>query len=251
MSVTPEITPFILISYTGNPRSVATLAHELGHSVHAQLSGSRKQSTDVRGTLPLAETASVFGELLLTDRLLAESNEAMRKSLLLEMINDAYGTILRQSFFVLFERDAHDAIPNGMNIDEISDLYLKNLKTQFGDSLKIPDEFRNEWLSIPHIFSTPFYCYSYAWGSLLVMALYKQYREEGVKSFAPRYMKMLSYGGSEAPERILKEAGFDVRSKALLAERFRRARKIAQRIRKPRLSGRSLQLWCAPCKRKE
>jgi len=209
-----------LISYTGNPRSVATLAHELGHSVHAQLSGAVNNQLTFEAPLPLAETASVFGELLLTDRLLAESNDATRKSLLLEMINDAYGTILRQSFFVLFEREAHDAIPAGMNIDEISDLYLKNLKTQFGDSLKVPEEFRNEWLLIPHIFQTPFYCYSYAWGNLLVMALYKQYREEGAKSFAPRYMKILSYGGSEAPERILNEAGFDIHSRAFWQSGF-------------------------------
>ena len=221
MSVTPEITPYILISYTGNPRTVATLAHELGHSVHSQALGQHEQSgRPYEPPLPLAETASVFGELLLTDRLLAESDVATRKSLLLEMINDAYATILRQAFFVLFERDAHDRIPKGMNIDEISEMYLKNLKTQFGDSLKVQAEFRNEWLSIPHIFSTPFYCYSYAWGNLLVMALYRQYREEGVKSFAPRYMKILSYGGSEAPERILNEAGFDVRSRAFWQSGF-------------------------------
>ncbi len=213
MSVTPEITPYILMSYTGKPRSVATLAHELGHAVHAQLSGRRNNQLTFEAPLPLAETASVFGELLLTEKLMSQSSEETKRSLLLEMLNDAYGTILRQSFFVLFEREAHEASANGATVDELSRLYLGNLKTQFADSLTVPEEFKNEWLSIPHIYSTPFYCYAYAWGNLLVLALYKQFREEGAKSFAPRYMKLLSYGGSESPEKILTETGFDIHSR--------------------------------------
>ncbi|MHB8568206.1 MAG: M3 family oligoendopeptidase [Nitrososphaerales archaeon] len=213
MSVTPELTPYILLSYTGKPRSVATLAHELGHSIHSQLSGRRNSQLTFEASLPLAETASVFGELLLTDKLMSEASEDSRRSLLLEMLNDSYGTILRQSFFVLFERQAHEAISGGATVEELSLLYLKNLREQFSDSLEVPDEFKNEWLSIPHIYQTPFYCYAYSWGNLLVLALYKQFREEGAKPFVPRYLKILSYGGSEAPEKILNEAGFDIRSR--------------------------------------
>ncbi|HZW55141.1 MAG TPA: M3 family oligoendopeptidase [Nitrososphaerales archaeon] len=222
MSVSPDITPYILLSYTGNPRSVATMAHELGHGIHSQLSARRNKNNQLtfEAPLPLAETASVFGELLLMDRLLAESDAESRKSLLVEMLNDAYATILRQSFFVLFEMESHEAIGSGVNVDELCSKYLSNLKTQFSDSMDVPEEFAYEWLSIPHIYQSPFYCYSYSWGNILVMALYKQYREEGAKAFAPRYMKILAYGGSESPEKILNEAGFDIRSKSFWQSGF-------------------------------
>ncbi len=212
MSVTPEIVPYVLLSFTGTPRSVATLAHELGHAIHDQLSAQRNNQLTFEAPLPLAETASVFGELLLTDKMLTEADEETRKSLLVDMMNDSYATILRQAFFVLFELDAHESIAGGTNIDDLRDLYLSNLKTQFGDSLYLPSEFGYEWLSIPHIYGTPFYCYAYAWGNLLVLSLYRQYKKEGAKSFAPKYMKLLSYGGSESPEKILTESGFDIRS---------------------------------------
>jgi len=215
MSVTPEITPYILMSYTGKPRSVSTLAHELGHAVHSQLSARRNDNQlTYEAPLPLAETASVFAELLLTDCMLADADERTRKSLLVDLINDSYATIMRQAFFVLFEMDAHEKIPAGATIDQLCDIYYDNLKDQFGGSLTIPEEFRNEWLSIPHIYQSPFYCYSYAWGNLLVMALYSEFKKQGAATFAPKYIKLLSYGGSETPEIILNEAGFDVRSKS-------------------------------------
>lgn len=214
MSVTPDLTPYVLMSFTGKLQSVFTLSHELGHAIHSQLSAARNDNQlTLEAALPLAETASVFAELLLTDRLLSDSNENTHKSILVDLMNDSYGTIVRQAFFVLFERDAHQKIADGVTIDRLCDLYYENLKNQFGDSLDIPSEFRNEWLSIPHIYQAPFYCYSYAWGNLLVMALYSQFKDQGVSNFAPKYIKMLSYGGSEAPEKILTEAGFDIRSR--------------------------------------
>jgi oligoendopeptidase F len=214
MSVTPEITPYILMSYTGKPRSVSTLAHEMGHAVHSQLSARKNENQlTYEPPLPLAETASVFAELLLTDRLLSESDDKTRRAIQVDLLNESYATILRQAFFVLFEVEAHEKISTGVNVDELSDKYYQNLKDQFGGSLSIPEEFKNEWLSIPHIFQTPFYCYSYAWGNLLVMALYSEFKKQGASNFAPKYMKLLSYGGSETPETVLKEAGFDIRSK--------------------------------------
>ncbi|MGH2638768.1 MAG: M3 family oligoendopeptidase, partial [Rhabdochlamydiaceae bacterium] len=212
-SVTPEITPYVLLSYTGKPRGVATLAHELGHAVHAQLSAKRNNHLTFEAPLPLAETASIFGELLLTDKMLSSAEEEeTRKSLLVGMMNDSYATITRQSFFVLFEIQAHESIANGINIDDLCEIYLSNLKLQFGNSLELPQEFKYEWLSIPHIYQSPFYCYSYSWGNLLVLSLYRQYKQEGAKVFAPKYLKLLSYGGSESPETILTESGFDIRS---------------------------------------
>ncbi len=211
-SITPNITPYVLLSYTGTPRSVATLAHELGHAIHDQLSAERNNQLTFEAPLPIAETASVFGELLLTDRMLLEADVNTRKSILVDMINDSYGTIMRQAFFVLFEIDAHREISEGADMNDIKDMYLANLKTQFNDSVKVQSQFGYEWLSIPHIYGSPFYCYSYAWGNLLVLSLYRQYKKEGAKDFAPKYLKILSYGGSESPEKILTETGFDVRS---------------------------------------
>jgi oligoendopeptidase F len=233
MSVTPDITPYILMSYTGKPRSVSTLAHELGHAIHSQLSAKRNDNElTYEAPLPLAETASVFAELLLTDKLLSEADDKTRKSLLMELMNDSYATIMRQAFFVLFELEAHEKISAGVNIDTLCDSYLENLKLQFGSSLSIPEEFKNEWLSIPHIYQSPFYCYSYAWGNLLVMALYSEFKKEGAKSFAPKYIKLLSYGGAESPEKILTEAGFNIRQKSFWQNGFDQIGQILSELEK-------------------
>lgn len=214
MSVTPDVTPYILMSFTGKPRSVSTLAHELGHAIHSQLSARRNDNQlTYEAPLPLAETASVFAEMLLIDRILSDADQTTKKSILVDLLNDSYATIMRQAFFVMFELEAHEKISTGVNLDELCETYLQTLKIQFGNSLTVPREFQNEWLSIPHIFQSPFYCYSYAWGNLLVMALYSEYKKHGASSFAPKYIQLLSYGGSETPERILNEAGFDIRSK--------------------------------------
>src|SRR5487761_578529 len=220
MSITPDITPYVLLSYTGTARSVSTLAHELGHSVHSQLSSKRNNQLTFEAPLPLAETASVFGEQLLIDRLMSEADEDTRRALLVSMLDDAYATIQRQAFFVLFEKDAHEKIASGVNVDDLSSLYFENLRKQFGSPVILPEDFKSEWLGIPHIFQTPFYCYAYAWGNLMVLALYKQFRDEGPRDFAPRYLKLLSYGGSESPAKILSEAGFDIRSRAFWQSGF-------------------------------
>lgn len=221
MSVSPGITPYILMSYTGKPRGVSTLAHELGHAIHSQLSARKTENQlTFEPPLPLAETASVFAEMLLVDRMLEEADKKTRKSLLVDLLNDSYATILRQAFFVLFELGAHEKISRGANIDELCDLYFSGLKDQFGSALTVQDEFRFEWLSIPHIYQTPFYCYSYAWGNLLVMALYNEFKKEGASAFAPKYVRLLSYGGSETPETVLNEAGFDIRSKSFWQSGF-------------------------------
>jgi oligoendopeptidase F len=117
---------------------------------------------------------------------------------------------MRQIFFALFEREAHEMIANNASVEDLAKAYMKNLETQFGDSLVIGEEFRWEWVSIPHIYDVPFYVYAYAFGQLLVLALYQQYKQEG-EAFIPRYLEILSAGGSMPPVEILDRAGVDVR----------------------------------------
>jgi oligoendopeptidase F len=208
-TVLPRLTPWVLVNYTGRVRDVATLAHELGHAVHSMLAEEHSILTQ-HASLPLAETASVFAEMLMTDRLLREESDPLaRRDLLASAVDDVYATVLRQSYFVLFELEAHQAILAGRSTEDLSELYLANLAEQFGDSVAVAPEFRHEWMSIPHIYQTPFYCYAYSFGQLLVLALYHRYQEQGA-AFKPGYLKLLSYGGSARPEAILGEMGIDM-----------------------------------------
>jgi oligoendopeptidase F len=208
-TATPDLTPWVLLNFQGRPDDVATMAHELGHAIHSMLASDHSVFTAVP-SLPLAETASTFGEMLLVDRLLArEQDEAVRLDLLFRQVDDAYATIMRQAYFALFERQAHQMVNEGASVDELSKAYMENLRQQFGEAVELSDEFRWEWVSIPHIYQVPFYVYAYAFGQLLVLSLYQQFQEEG-EAFKPRYLKILSAGGSEAPVSILSEAGIDV-----------------------------------------
>ncbi|MBI5943797.1 MAG: M3 family oligoendopeptidase [Chloroflexi bacterium] len=209
-SVVPEMTPWVLVNYQGTGREVATLAHELGHAIHAMLASHHNTFT-FHSSLPLAETASTFAEMVLIDKLLTEEkDDSVRRDILFKQMDDAYATIMRQSYFALFEKQAHEMVQKNASADDLAAAYLENLKEQFGDSLELSDEFKWEWVGIPHIYHTPFYVYAYAFGQLLVLALYQQFKAEG-ESFKPKYLRILSAGGSEAPEKILSEAGINIR----------------------------------------
>jgi oligoendopeptidase F len=210
-SPSPQLVPWVLVNYTGRIRDVTTLAHELGHSVHAILASGHSILT-FHAPLPLAETASVFAEMLVTDRLLQqETDRDVQRDLLITILDDAYATVERQAFISIFEREAHARIAQGGSSDELAELYRQNLVVQFGDSLELADEFAWEWLTIPHIFTSPFYPYAYSFGQLLVLALYQQYLAEPA-AFVPRYLRLLSYGGSAEPQIILAEAGLEITS---------------------------------------
>ncbi len=212
-SVLPGQTPWVLVNYNGQPGDVATLAHELGHAVHGLMAAEHSVLT-FHSSLPMAETASVFAEVLLLERLLeGESDAEVRRDILAHFVDDAYATVIRQAFFVLFEREAHALVEEGRTVAHLADRYLANLEEQFGDAVELSDEFRWEWVTIPHIYHTPFYCYAYSFGQLLVLALYRQYKGEG-ESFVPRYLRILAHGGSMSPAEILDEAGVDVTSAA-------------------------------------
>ena len=208
MSITPEITPYVLLNHTDTKRDVSTLAHELGHAIHDLYTSDLPHSVS-HAPIPLCETASTFCELLLFEYLLKKSTKEEKKTLLIEKISDSYATIIRQIYFTKFEIDAHNNIPKGYTEDDISQMYLENLKEQFGDSLIIPDAFKYEWLYVSHFFYYPFYCYGYSFGDLLSMALYQEYKKEG-KKFIPKFERILSSGGSVDPQVLLKKEGFDI-----------------------------------------
>lgn len=209
----PDVTPWVLINYTGRVRDVSTLAHELGHAVHAMMANEHSVLT-FHSSLPMAETASVFGEMLLTDKLLAEENDPLvRRTLVSTVLDDAYATITRQGYFVIFEKTAHKMILDGATPNQLHETYFENLREQFGDAVDLSNDFKLEWTAIPHIYHTPFYCYAYAFGNLLVLALYRKYKEIG-DSFVSDYLRILEYGGSASPDHIISEAGFDMSSAA-------------------------------------
>lgn len=212
-STLPELTPWVLINYANKPRDVSTLAHELGHAVHSQLARDHSLLT-FHPVLPMAETASVFSEMILNERLLAEEKDrGVRRDILARWLDDTYATVMRQAYFVLFEKEAYPAIEQGKTLDELSAMYLDNLHEQFGEGIEVPDEFKWEWIVIPHFFHTPFYTYAYSFGQLLTLSLYRRFRDEG-QTFVPKYLRILSYGGSASPSYILGEAGIDISSAA-------------------------------------
>lgn len=228
-SVAPKLTPWVLTNYNGRARDIATLAHELGHAVHAMLAAEHSAFT-YQASLPLAETASTFGEMLLLDDWLAqEDDEAVRRDLLFAQMDENYATIMRQAFFALFEQQAHEMVEAGATVDELRQAYLENLRAQFGDSIDLSDEFGWEWVSIPHIYHTPFYVYAYSFGQLLVLSLYARYRQEG-DSFKCRYFDILRAGGADSPANILRAAGVDIARADFWRGGFDVLRQMLQRL---------------------
>jgi oligoendopeptidase F len=159
----------------------------------------------------MAETASVFAEMLMHDTLMREARPEDRVAILSEKLGEIYATVMRQAYFVLFELEAHAKVPEGATTDELNAIYLAQLRQQFGP-VEVPDDFQREWQYVPHIFATPFYCYSYSFGMLLSLALYSMYREQG-RAFVPKYEALLAAGGSDSPENLLRPLGVDIRSK--------------------------------------
>lgn len=217
-TIAPKIAPYVLVNFTGKMRDVFTLAHELGHAVHST-AASDKSILVLEAPLPLAETASTFSELLLYDNLAEKISDKEKKLLLAEKIDDLYATILRQAFFTLFETKIHSQIAQGTIVDEISKTYLYNLKEQFGSSISLTDDFALEWSCIPHFYHTPFYCYAYSFGNLLALSLFQRYKIEG-KDFVPIYLKILGAGGSQKPESLLAQHGFDISSEKFWQDGF-------------------------------
>jgi oligoendopeptidase F len=201
----------VLLNYTGTLRDVMTVAHELGHGVHQTL--AREQGLFEQDTpLTLAETASVFGEMLVFRRLLKQERDPKaRLALLCGKLEDAFATVFRQVTMTRFEEKLHAArrSEGELPIERINALWLEANAPMHGDAVRLSDDYAWWWLYIPHFVHSPFYCYAYAFGELLVLALLRRYDEEGA-AFVPRYLDLLRAGGSDAPAALLAELGLDV-----------------------------------------
>ncbi len=209
-TISPKITPYVLVNYAGKSKDVFTLAHELGHAIHSQAASDQSILVS-EAPLPLAETASTFSELLLYDNISDQMSDTEKAAILSEKIDDIYATVMRQAFFTIFEIDAHKQIADGTTIEELSKTYLNNLKTQFAGSIELSDDFALEWSCIPHFYHTPFYCYAYSFGNLLSLSLFQMYQREG-RQFAKTYLEILAAGGSKKPETLLNQYGIDISS---------------------------------------
>lgn len=207
----PSAHPYVLMNYTGKIRDVQTLAHELGHGVHQYL--SRKQGV-LQASTPLttAETASVFGEMLVFQRLIQEEDSARNKlAMLIGKIDDTMATVFRQVTMNRFEHRIHTTRreEGELTAEQFAEHWMATQQAMFGDSVTLGDHYQHWWSYIPHFLHTPGYVYAYAFGELLVLALYAKYREEG-EDFALKYIDLLEAGGSDWPHVLVGKLGIDL-----------------------------------------
>jgi len=232
----PSVHPYVLLNFTARRRDVLTMAHELGHGLHAALAqpqGVFHQATP----LTLAETASVFGETLVFGRLLdAAQDDDSRLSLLAERLEGAIATVFRQIAMNRFEHLFHTTRrgEGELSVDRVCELWVQSQAELFGDSVDITDGYRMWWSYVPHFINTPGYVYAYAYGQLLALSAYGRYREEG-ESFVPRYLELLAAGGSRSPGGLAEIVGIDLHDPgfwdaglALVEEQLTAAERLAE-----------------------
>jgi len=208
---TPSVHPYVLLNYQGKPRDVMTLAHELGHGVH-QVLAAPNGALMAPTPLTLAETASVFGEMLTFRKLLANTaDEKERKAMLAAKVEDMINTVVRQIAFYTFERAVHTERRNGeLTADRIGELWLSVQGESLGPAIELKPGYETFWAYIPHFIHSPFYVYAYAFGDCLVNSLYAVY-EHAADGFAERYLAMLAAGGTKHHSELLKPFGLDDR----------------------------------------
>jgi oligoendopeptidase F len=209
-STVPTVHPYILLNWTDKLRDVSTMAHELGHGIHQYL--SRKQTyLNFHHPLTIAETASVFGEFLTFDYVMETTTDPeVRLGLLCSKIEDGFATVYRQNVLTRFEQSTHAARrQEKLATEEICEHWWKANQALYGDAVEMFEPYRWGWSYIPHFIHTPFYCYAYVFGELLVLSLYRMYQEEG-GSFVPRYLQLLESGSSATPEDLLSRVGADI-----------------------------------------
>jgi oligoendopeptidase F len=207
----PSVHPYVFLNYTARRRDVLTLAHELGHGLHAYL--AREQGVYHQGTpLTLAETASVFGETVTFGRLLDQTDDpAARLALLAENIEGAIATVFRQTAMNRFEHAAHTArrTEGELSVERIGELWAASQEAMLGDAVEVTEGYRSWWSYVPHFIGTPGYVYAYAYGQLLALSVFRQYTEQG-SDFVPRYLHLLAAGGSMPPEELGRIVGCDL-----------------------------------------
>ena len=207
----PSAHPYVLLNYMGKPRDVMTLAHELGHGVH-QVLAAPNGALMAPTPLTLAETASVFGEMLTFKKLLAQTTDKkQRKAMLAAKVEDMINTVVRQTAFYSFERKVHTERRNGeLTADKICELWMSVQSESLGPSIELKPGYETFWAYIPHFVHSPFYVYAYAFGDCLVNSLYAVY-EKSANGFAERYLEMLSAGGTKHHSELLAPFGLDAR----------------------------------------
>lgn len=210
MSIVPSLHPYVLMNYVDNLNSVYTLAHELGHALHGLLAGEKQSLLTYHPPLVLAETASVFAEMLLTRRLRAENlDRETRIQILASKLEDFFATIFRQTMYIQFELDAHEeGAKRRLSADDFCNLWTKHRDAMYGDVIDFWPEEKWYWAVIPHFIHTRFYCYAYTFGALFVLGLYNRYEEEGA-AFVPCYRELLAAGDSTWPQELVKSVGMD------------------------------------------
>ena len=208
---TPSAHPYVLMNYQGKPRDVMTLAHELGHGVH-QVLAAKNGALMAPTPLTLAETASVFGEMLTFKRLLSQTKNAkQRQALLAGKVEDMINTVVRQIAFYSFERAIHTERKNGeLTAERIGQIWLSVQGESLGPAIDIRPGYENFWMYIPHFIHSPFYVYAYAFGDCLVNSLYAVY-ENASDGFAERYLAMLAAGGTKHYSELLRPFGLDAK----------------------------------------
>jgi len=239
-STVTSVHPYVFMNYDGQLRDVQTLAHELGHGVHQYL--SRKQG-ELQSSTPLttAETASVFGEMLVFNRLMNSLDDPKEQlALLTSKIDDTIATVFRQISMNRFEEKIHTARRNKgeQTTEQFSELWYETQHALYGDSVKLTDEYKLWWCYIPHFLHTPGYVYAYAFGELLVLALYDAYKS-GQDSFSENYIELLEAGGSDWPHNIVSKMGIDIRDESfwnrglsLFEDMIIRAEELSKQIEK-------------------
>ena len=214
-STVPSVHPYVLLNYLGQPRDVQTLAHELGHGVHQFLARDRGY-LQADTALTMAETASVFGEMLVFERLRRQEHPPRaRLALLCAFIEEAFGTVFRQIALTRFEQGLHAARrrEGELSSERIGTIWQEVNAALYGDSVRLTDDYRWWWAYIPHFIHSPFYCYAYGFGELLVLALYELYRERG-PAFVPEYLDLLAAGGTASTGVLLARLGVDIQQPA-------------------------------------
>ena len=209
----PSAHPYVLLNYQGKPRDVMTLAHELGHGVH-QVLAAPNGALMAPTPLTLAETASVFGEMLTFKKLLAGADKKQRKAMLAAKVEDMINTVVRQVAFYTFERSVHTERRSGeVTADRLCALWLDVQHESLGPAIELKPGYETFWVYIPHFVHSPFYVYAYAFGDCLVNSLYAVY-ERATEGFAERYLEMLAAGGTKHHSELLAPFGLDARDPA-------------------------------------